>query len=213
MSKRDSSALGKGLPHERNSIPTSPTKYRLWWESHTSIPYGYCWCGCGEETNVPRYSSPALGRVQGEPMRFLRGHHTGHQRFTSEEYRERKRAKDRAYYKANKQRAIENAARWKAANRERARELARLYWSRKRASGGTHTPDEIWQMVDDQQGLCAYCETPLFGTYHIDHMIPVSRGGTDDWTNLAIACPTCNISKSARTVEEFMDARQRYPIR
>lgn len=70
---------------------------------------------------------------------------------------------------------------------------------------GFYTFNEIWQMYEDQQGLCAYCETPLFGTYHIDHMLPLSRGGRNDWVNLAITCPPCNMQKHDKTAEEFME--------
>ena len=40
-------------------------------------------------------------------------------------------------------------------------------------------------------------------TFHIDHVIPTLNGGTDDIGNLALACPSCNLSKSSRTT--FMD--------
>ena len=76
--------------------------------------------------------------------------------------------------------------------------------ARRRAVGGDFTVEEIWQMYEDQQGLCAYCETPLFGTYDIDHMTPLSRGGSNDWTNLAIACQSCNRKKHTKTVIEFL---------
>ena len=34
--------------------------------------------------------------------------------------------------------------------------------------------------------------------FHIDHVIPTSKGGTDDFDNLALACVSCNLSKSDR---------------
>lgn len=43
---------------------------------------------------------------------------------------------------------------------------------------------------------------PIF--YHtIDHVIPLSRGGTHDVSNLVCACSSCNSSRSARTTEEW----------
>lgn len=38
------------------------------------IPYGYCHCGCGQKTTVPKESSKQGNRIKGEPMRFIRGH-------------------------------------------------------------------------------------------------------------------------------------------
>jgi len=35
-----------------------------------------------------------------------------------------------------------------------------------------------------------------------DHLIPLSRGGTNDWTNVLTACSTCNTRKGNRLVHE-----------
>jgi hypothetical protein len=36
------------------------------------------------------------------------------------------------------------------------------------------------------------------GTFHIEHIVPVSKGGPSDSQNLALACPACNLHKSNR---------------
>lgn len=46
---------------------------------------------------------------------------------------------------------------------------------------------------------CQYCGS---GADSIDHVIPRSRGGLDDWENLAAACRTCNSTKRNRTPTE-----------
>lgn len=48
---------------------------------------------------------------------------------------------------------------------------------------------------------CVYCgrgDLPLT----LDHVLPRSRGGTDDWENLVAACLPCNNKKGDRTPEE-----------
>lgn len=52
---------------------------------------------------------------------------------------------------------------------------------------------------------CRYCGAT---GEHVDHMQPLSRGGTDHWYNLTMACATCNLRKNAKTVEEFLAAQQ-----
>lgn len=39
-------------------------------------PYGYCHCGCGEQTTVAKKTDRASNMVKGEPARYVRGHFT-----------------------------------------------------------------------------------------------------------------------------------------
>ena len=48
------------------------------------------------------------------------------------------------------------------------------------------------------QGACALCGGPLGSAVHIDHAVPVSRGGKTDLPNLQAAHPACNLRKGAR---------------
>ena len=45
---------------------------------------------------------------------------------------------------------------------------------------------------------CAYCHQPAT-RWEADHIVPRSRGGSDRPSNLALACPTCNLKKGNRT--------------
>lgn len=40
---------------------------------------------------------------------------------------------------------------------------------------------------------------------HIEHKIPLSRGGLHAIENLDISCQSCNCSKNTKTVEEFRE--------
>ena len=48
---------------------------------------------------------------------------------------------------------------------------------------------------------CQYCHTPAT-PLTVDHVIPRSRGGMDQWENLVCACVHCNNKKGSRTPEE-----------
>lgn len=50
---------------------------------------------------------------------------------------------------------------------------------------------------------CEYCQMhqALQGSnFHVEHIVPLSAGGTDHNDNFALACPRCNLRKSNRTV-------------
>lgn len=54
-------------------------------------------------------------------------------------------------------------------------------------------------------GLCHYCHKKLtLDDCHIDHMTPISRGGSNDDDNLTLACPECNESKGTLTENEYL---------
>jgi hypothetical protein len=60
-----------------NNIPLEPAAYREWWEANTEIPYGYCWCGCGEKPKIASRTDRTHGTVAGEPKRLLQYHRYG----------------------------------------------------------------------------------------------------------------------------------------
>lgn len=55
-----------------------------------------------------------------------------------------------------------------------------------------------------QEGRCAYCDVHLTDEFHVDHRLPIARGGTDDPANLCCACQRCNLAKHTKTPEEFL---------
>lgn len=57
---------------------------------------------------------------------------------------------------------------------------------------------------------CQYCLRPythLKRNEYLtrDHMIPLSQGGKDEWTNIITACSTCNHMKDDRDLNEFQE--------
>lgn len=49
---------------------------------------------------------------------------------------------------------------------------------------------------------CIYCGDGS-GPFHLDHVVPYSRGGASTLENLAVACRACNLAKSDRTPQEM----------
>jgi hypothetical protein len=58
------------------------------------------------------------------------------------------------------------------------------------------------EVVFDRDGTeCRYCGDEA---NTVDHVVPLSRGGTNDLSNLTPACKPCNSSKRDRLVEEWL---------
>lgn len=55
-----------------------------------------------------------------------------------------------------------------------------------------------------QQNRCLYCDADCSSEFHVDHIVPLSREGTNEIANLAIACPSCNLRKQARPPLVFL---------
>lgn len=56
-------------------------------------------------------------------------------------------------------------------------------------------------LVDYWGPRCVYCGVE--GDLEIEHVVPLARGGTNEITNLTVACHDCNSKKRTRTAEEF----------
>ncbi len=81
------------------------------------------------------------------------------------------------------------------------------------------TEDDIRMMWEAQDGLCALTGIVLVPNLstnashlstawdepHIDHIVPVSRGGTHELSNLRWVCAAVNLAKRDLLDEEFLD--------
>lgn len=132
---------------------------------------------------------------------YQREYRAGHpelverERARGREYRRRKRETGEAYIYLRKW--------WKTPAGRRLAQICshrRVY--RELNVGGNYTSDDIRILFKSQMGLCWWCEKPL-EKYHIDHRIPVSRGGNSNPENLCLACPHCNMSKNNKLPQEW----------
>ncbi len=65
------------------------------------------------------------------------------------------------------------------------------------------------------ESRCEYCgmhQALQGGTFHVEHIIPSSRGGSSDLGNLALACPGCNLRKSDRVVALDPETNDAVPL-
>jgi 5-methylcytosine-specific restriction endonuclease McrA len=113
---------------------------------------------------------------------------------------EKRREYRRDYYEPGRQRAR------RAAKLDLYRAISNRYRARKKAADGSYTAQQIREMRAAQAGVCAYCKRQ-YEPYHlqIEHIIPLSQGGSNDISNICLACVTCNCSKKGRTPQQWTD--------
>lgn len=118
-------------------------------------------------------------------------------------YSRQTRQRQATWVQRNRERVRKTKAEWVRSNPE----VCSANWHRRKArklgAEGFHTVEDIKALYESQKGLCAYCSEPVGEEYHVDHVIPLSRGGGNGPDNLAIACPTCNRSKGAKLLSEW----------
>lgn len=93
--------------------------------------------------------------------------------------------------------------------RQNKRDSNRRQHMARRAAGKKPDKLDIGKILCLQDMRCAYCGQAISDSYHIDHKDPVSRGGTNDPSNLQATCPKCNMAKGAMTDEEFLTCKRR----
>lgn len=127
-----------------------------------------------------------------------------------EDYRELNKdkilVKNSEWRKANPDVYRASATAWKKANPERVSALCRNRRAMNRNASGSHTGDDIKSLLFLQNGKCAVCKDQVSSRYHVDHIMPLSLGGSNNKDNLQLLCPTCNMSKGAKHPADFMQS-------
>jgi 5-methylcytosine-specific restriction endonuclease McrA len=137
------------------------------------------------------------------------------------EYKRRNKEKMAAdfqkYYKANPEYFRKKAQRYRAehleivrekeaayyqANREQIRARKRAYRARKYGA-----PSDLWErpeILKRDNYTCQYCGFQGDALYlHVDHYVPLGKGGTDLRDNVVTACIPCNQSKHDKLPDEW----------
>jgi HNH endonuclease len=102
--------------------------------------------------------------------------------------------------------AAESLKKYRRANPDIARSFSDRRLARK---GSAKLPKgTITKIGDLQRWFCIICKEDLqWSGYHIDHIVPLARGGAHNPENIQLLCPTCNVRKSAKDPIDYMQER------
>lgn len=82
-------------------------------------------------------------------------------------------------------------------------ELADFRSERKRKHARITIKASVRKAIYDRDGgHCRHCNGPVHAheIWHVDHFIPLAKGGTNDIENLVLSCARCNVEKRDKLV-------------
>lgn len=133
------------------------------------------------------------------------------------------RIRAKKWAEKNYERKTETNKKWHEANPESHKKSVEKYsknnsWvndirnqrrrARKALVGGTLTKGLRDKLYKLQRGLCACgCKKKLEDKYHLDHIMPLALGGSNEDWNIQLLSPECNKQKHAKNPIDFMQQR------
>lgn len=135
---------------------------------------------------------------------------------------EKVKERQRKWAKNNPEKRAERSQRWREDNPEYYREIyrkrkqacpeiyrknARSRRTRELESDGNHTIEEWQKLLDYYDNKCVACGILATDTYlgilTLDHIQPLSKGGSDSISNIQPLCKPCNSTKGNRHSTDY----------
>jgi len=116
---------------------------------------------------------------------------------------DQRREYQRQWYAENKEKHNARIRRWIENNPARNRDNNRRKDHRKRDVYGVIPKDIHERLFAEQMGICICCGDRLGDDYHLDHIMPIALGGTNDERNLQLLRAECNIKKGAMHPDDW----------
>jgi 5-methylcytosine-specific restriction endonuclease McrA len=114
---------------------------------------------------------------------------------------EKQKDYSRKWAQANPERVKEAGRKWRASNPDKGRQKKTRRRARKKGCEVSAT--DLNLVLERSQGNCAMCRSHIpVGFRHLDHIIPLAKGGPHTQENLQLLCYRCNTRKGAKLPDE-----------
>lgn len=165
-------------------------------------------CGCTECSNdrAKKWGKNNADRKHETLARFI-DRNPDYPKKWAQENKASINAAFRKWYSANPERGVKASRQWAINNPEKVRARCRNRAAKRKSASGSHTAEQILEMLKKQKWKCVYCGVSIKAKRHIDHRIPLALEGSNDISNLQGLCPTCNCRKSAKDPIEWDKVR------
>jgi 5-methylcytosine-specific restriction endonuclease McrA len=173
-----------------------------YWETYYDRPKAACKLCCNKATNEGRRKNPEKYRKQNLEYYYA----------NKDELNEYRRAKWPEVYEQTKEYRLAQRKAHMKAHPEKVREMARKRRAKKRANGWEKYTEA--QVLEMHGAVCHICGGEIDLTLnrkignegwemslHIDHVIPISKGGPDKLSNVKPSHGKCNLKKRATLLE------------
>ena len=136
--------------------------------------------------------------------------------------RDKVNAKAKRYYEAHSELCRDRSRRYYAVDPAKAKAIRDKYRAtpeyraignnnackrRLRLATGKLSKGLVEQLLKLQRGKCACCGKSLGADYHLDHIMPLVRGGLNIDSNIQLLRAECNNNKHAKHPVDFMQER------
>jgi 5-methylcytosine-specific restriction endonuclease McrA len=124
--------------------------------------------------------------------------------------KDRLNSKHRKYYADNREWLLEHNRKYYKTDRGKQIMKLKSQNRRYRKQYNTNPEEKLTKKQLDHltevYTHCAYCSTPLTSeNTHIDHIHPLSKGGSHSIDNVVLACKDCNLKKHTKTLDEWLN--------
>lgn len=110
---------------------------------------------------------------------------------------------NRRYARKHPEQVSAWSKKWRDANPDKQRDYRSTRIARERGQ----FVERVYRSVvfRRDKGRCGICHGKVDPVnWHLDHIVPISRGGEHSYANVQVAHPFCNVSKGAKLIEHQM---------
>ena len=119
------------------------------------------------------------------------------------ENKEKLREYKREYYLKNKESILIRVKEYRKTEQGKIVKRNSNHKRRTLTKDGDVTTQQLKELYSTVKN-CYWCNTKLNkNNTHLDHIMPLSKGGEHTISNIVISCPTCNLEKHAKDPYEF----------
>ncbi len=140
------------------------------------------------------------------------------QRLSYQRHKEKRRKDSREYHQKNREKRLDYAKKYSEKNSERIKITQKAYresengkkvrcllqkirHAKRMRTKGNFDLAAWKELIKKVKGICPCCKEYFGDKLTVDHKKPVSRGGTDDISNIQPLCGLCNMRKYTKEID------------